>query len=86
MDQLSRTQNFTNNSFSTGNAYKKKISSTFNQTVANIVKKELQKRHESPRSRRQLLQNLAAQGASRKVGSSSGNNVMNLGGTMQYPL
>lgn len=41
MDHLSRAQNVTNNSFTAGNPYKKKISSTFNQTVANIVKKEL---------------------------------------------
>ena len=45
-----------NNSYSQQNT-KKKINS-FNQTVASIVKKELQKRHESPRSRRQLLSNL----------------------------
>jgi len=30
-----------------------------NATVVNIVKKELQKRNESPRSRRQMLNNLA---------------------------
>ena len=30
-----------------------------NQTVVNIVKKELQKRNESPRSRRQMVNNLA---------------------------
>ena len=29
-----------------------------NQTVVNIVKKELQKRNESPRSRRQMVNNL----------------------------
>lgn len=30
-----------------------------NQTVVNIVKKELQKRNESPRSRKQMINNLA---------------------------
>ena len=30
----------------------KKKANMFNSTVANIVKKEMQKRHESPRSRR----------------------------------
>jgi hypothetical protein len=36
----------------------------FNKLVGNIVKKELQKRHESPRTRRQLINNIAMQGGS----------------------
>jgi hypothetical protein len=38
--------------FSTTGVIKKKNIVGFNSTVANIVKKEIQKRHESPRSRR----------------------------------
>lgn len=61
MDQMSRTQVLNQSTFTTGGIIKKKNIVGFNQTVANIVKKEIQKRHESPRSRRQVLSNIAAQ-------------------------
>jgi hypothetical protein len=47
-----------------------------NQTVVNIVKKELQKRNESPRSRRQMVNNLAGpQSYNRKGVLNDGNQV-----------
>jgi hypothetical protein len=55
---------------------KKRAGNNFNQTVVSIVKKELQKRHESPRSRRQLINNLA--------GPQSYNRRPNQNGTNQF--
>lgn len=53
-----------------GNSKKK---SNFNSNVVSIVKKELQKRHESPRSRRQLINNLAGPQSYSRTGANPNN-------------
>lgn len=63
-DRFNRTQPTSQGALNSSGrvaSQKRKMQSSagFNNNVVSIVKKELQKRHESPRSRRQLINNLA---------------------------
>jgi len=78
IEQLSRTQVLNSAAFTTNGVLKRR---GFNQTVAHIVKKEMQKRHESPRSRRQLIQSLTQQNR-RGVMAANLTGIPGYGGTM----